>query len=128
MRANMKQKKRKKKEKNKRKKKKKKKEKKKKKPTIKISVTTGLMKTDVMYFFLYRAVTLILSTTSLNEHAYRWFRTTWLGTGRTELSSFEGTLLRMTFSKCGGNPGGGSFEMEEVESNIFEEEEEALEG
>lgn len=34
----------------------------------------------------------------------------------------------MTFSKCGGNPGGGSFEMEEVESNIFEEEEEALEG
>lgn len=44
------------------------------------------------------------------------------------MSSFEGTLLRITFSRCGGSPGGGSFEMDEIESNISEDEEETLEG
>lgn len=70
----------------------------------------------------------MLRTPSLTEHAYRWFRTTWFGTGKTELSSLEGILLRMTFSKCGGSPGGGSFEIEEVEANIFDDEDELLEG
>jgi len=52
-----------------------------------------------------------------------------LGTGRTELSSLEGTLFKITFSRCGGNAGGGSFEMEEVDANILEEEEDVtLEG
>lgn len=52
-----------------------------------------------------------------------------MGTGRTELSSLEGTLFKITFSRCGGSAGGGSFEMEEVDANILEEEEDVtLEG
>lgn len=52
-----------------------------------------------------------------------------MGTGRTELSSLEGTLFRITFSRCGGNAGGGSFEKEDVDANILEEEEDVtLEG
>jgi len=68
----------------------------------------------------------MLKTPSLTEQAYRWFKTTWLGTGKTELSSLDGTLFRMTFSRCGGRLGGGSFDTEELDAKSLEEEVEAM--
>ena len=73
--------------------------------------SVGLYKTVVTYFFLNRFVAHIIITLSLMDRAYMWFNMTWLGRGNRVGSQANGvSLLRMTWSKCGGKIGGNPME------------------